>query len=174
MSDLPIHYLKSRNSDYLAGTDLEIFELEGKSKILTVKNVEYKENFNVNGRNKSKGLIIYFEEPYAKPFIVNPTNSRIINDKTGVIDAKKWIGFSLEFYFNSTVEMKVSKTETIKGGIRIKNVNVNGLVPPLEDIKTRIEKSTNKAELMSIWNKLSESEQIEYKDQVTNKYKTLK
>lgn len=169
-----IHYLKSRNSDFLAGTDLEIFELEGKPKVLTVKNVEYKENFNVNGRNKPKGIVMYFEEPYAKPFIVNPTNSRIINDKTGVIDAKKWIGFSIEFYFNNTVEMKVSKSETIKGGVRIKNVNVNGLVPPLEDIATRIEKSTNRVEVMAIWNKLSESEQITYKDAVTEKYKTLK
>ena len=174
MSDTPIHYLKSRNSDFLAGTDLEIFELEGKSKILTVKNVEFKENFNVNGRNKAKGLVMYFEEPYAKPLIVNPTNSRIINDKTGVIDAKKWIGFSIEFYFNNTVEMKVSKSETIKGGIMIKNVNVNGLVPPLEDIVTRVAKCTNKAEVMAIWNKLSENEQITHKELVTEKYKALK
>lgn len=170
----PIHYLKSRNSDFLAGMDLEIFELEGRSKILTVKKVEYKENFSVNGKNKPKGLIMYFEESYAKPLIVNPTNSRIINEKTGVIDASKWVGFSVEFYFNTTVEMRVSKTETIKGGVRIKSVNTNGLVPPLEDIKTRIDKSTNKAEIMSIWNKLSETEQINFKDQMTEKYKTLK
>ena len=171
--ETPIHYLKARNSDFLASTDLEIFELEGKSKKLTVKNVEYKENFNVNGRNKPKGLVMYFEEKYAKPFIVNPTNSRIINDLTGVIDAKKWIGFTIEFYFNNSVEMKVSKTETIKGGIRIKSVNTNDLVPALEDIDTRIEKSSNRAEIMAIWNSLNEADQITYKDKVTNKYKTL-
>jgi hypothetical protein len=170
----PIHYLKARNSDFLASTDLEIFELENKSNILTVKSVEYKENFSVNGRNKPKGLVMTFKEPYAKPFIVNPTNSRIINDLTGVIDATKWVGFSIEFYFNASVEMKVSRTETIKGGIRIKNVNTNGLVAPLKDIKTRIEECTNKAEIMAIWQKLSETEQVEYKEQVTNKYKTLK
>ena len=170
----PIHYLKARNSDFLAGTDLEIFELEGKSKTLTVKDVVYKENFSVNGRNKSKGLVMFFEENHAKPLIVNPTNSRIINEKTGVIDAKKWIGFTIEFYFNNKVEMKVSKTETVKGGIRIKNVNTNGLVPPIEDISARIKKSSNKAEVMSIWNSLSEKDQITYKDEVTLKYKDLK
>ena len=55
----------------MKGVDLEIFELEGKSKILTVKNVEYKENFKVNGRVKPKGIVMYFEEDYAKPLIVN-------------------------------------------------------------------------------------------------------
>lgn len=169
----PIHYLKSRNSDFLAGTDLEIFELEGKSKILTVKNVEYKENFKVNGRNKDKGLVVYFEETYAKPLIVNTTNSRIIKDLTGVIDAKKWKGFSLEFYFNTKVEMRVSKTETIKGGIRIKSVNTNGLVAPLEDIDTRLKQVTNTAELMSLWQCLDEEKQIVYKDKFTEKRKTL-
>lgn len=169
-----IHYLKSRNSDFLAGTDLEIFELEGKPKTLTVKDVRYLENFKVNGRVKPRGLVMYFEESYAKPLIVNTTNSRIIKDQTGVIDAKKWLGFIIEFYFNTSVEMKVSKTEVIKGGIRIKKVNTNGFAPPLEDIKTRIEQTTNKAEVMAIWNSLNEGDQIEYKDQVTEQYKTLK
>jgi hypothetical protein len=169
----PIHYLKSRNSDFLASTDLEIFDLEGLSKVLTVKNVEYKENFMVNGRKKPKGLVMYFKETYAKPLIINPTNSRIINDQTGVIDASKWIGFSLEFYFNAAVEMKVSRTETIKGGIRIRKVDTNGLVAPLSDLNTRIEQCTQKAEVMSIWQKLSETEQIEYKDKIQTKYKAL-
>lgn len=169
----PIHYLKSRNSDFLAGTDLEIFELEGKSKTLKVKSVEYKENFRVNGRLKPKGLIITFEELYAKPFIVNTTNSKIIKEQTGVIDASKWVGFSLEFYFNTKVEMKISKTETLKGGIRIKKVNTNGIVAPLADFKTRIEQSTNKAEILSIWAELNEQQQIEYKDQIVEKNKTL-
>ncbi len=168
-----IHYLKARNSDFLASTDLEVFELEGKSKTLTVKSVEYKENFMVNGRKKPKGLVMTFEEKYAKPFIVNPTNSRIIFDKTGVIDAKKWVGFSIEFYFNNKVEMKVSKTETIKGGIRIKAVDTNGIVPPLEDVGSRVDNCTNKAEVMAIWNKLSEQDQIMFKDKVSEKYKTL-
>lgn len=170
----PIHYLKARNSDFLAGTDLEVFDLEGKSKILKVKNVAYQENFLVNGRKKAKALVMYFEENYAKPLIVNTTNSRIIKDLTGVIDASKWIGFSIEFYFNTSVEMKISKTETLKGGIRIKNVNTNGLVPALEDVSTRIEKSTNKAEIMAIWNDLTEKDQVAYKDEVTIKFKTLK
>ena len=126
-----IHYLKARNSDFLAGTDLEIFELEGKSKILTVKNVEYKENFKVNGRVKPKGMVMYFEEEYAKPLIVNTTNSIFIKEVTGVIDAKKWIGFSVDFIFDISVEMQISKTETRKGGIRIKSVNTNGLIAPL-------------------------------------------
>lgn len=174
MEKKPIHYLKSRNSDFLASTDLEIFDLEGLSKILTVKNVEYKENFMVNGRKKAKGLVMYFKEPYAKPFIVNPTNSRIINDQTGVIDASKWIGFSIEFYFNTSVEMKVSRTETIKGGIRVKKVNTNGLVAPLADLNTRIEQCTKRAEVMAIWQKLSETEQIEYKEKIETKYKSIK
>lgn len=168
-----IHYLKSRNSDFLASTDLEIFELENKSKILTVKKVEYKENFMVNGRKKEKGIVMYFEENYAKPFIVNPTNSRIIKKLTGVIDACKWSGFSIEFFFNAAVEMKISKTETIKGGLSIKNVNTNGLIAPLADVKTRIDQCTNKAEIMAIWVELSETEQIHYKEQVTIKFKTL-
>ena len=172
--ETPIHYLKSRNSDYLAGVDLEIFELEGKSKVLTVKKVEYRENFKVNGRNKDKGIVIEFQEEYAKPFIVNPTNCRIIQDKTGVIDAKKWVGFSLEFYFNTKVEMKVSKTETIKGGVRVKSVNTNGLVAPLEDIETRISQCSNRAELMALWQSLDEKEQVIYKDKVTDKSKTFK
>lgn len=169
----PIHYLKARNSDFLAGTDLEVFELEGKSKILTVKNVEYKENFKVNGRIKPKGVVMYFEEPYAKPLIVNTTNSTFIKEITGVIDAKKWIGFSVEFRFDNKVEMKISKTETRKGGIRIKSVNTNGLIAPLEDIKTRIDQCTNKVEVMSIWESLTEQEQATHKLDVAEKYNTL-
>ena len=69
--------------------------------------------------------------------------------------------------------MKISKTETIKGGIRIKKVNTNGLAPALKDIKTRIEQSTNKAELMNIWQELSEKDQILYKDQITAKSLTI-
>jgi len=168
-----IHYLKARNSDFLAGTDLEIFELEGKSKILTVKNVEYKENFEVNGRVKPKGMVMYFEEEYAKPLIVNTTNSIFIKEVTGVIDAKKWIGFSVDFIFDINVEMQISKTEIRKGGIRIKSVNTNGLIAPLANVKTRIEQCTNKAEVMSIWQSLTEQEQAMHKLDVTEKYKTL-
>jgi len=168
-----IHYLKARNSDFLAGTDLEIFELEGKSKILTVKNVEYKENFEVNGRVKPKGMVMYFEEEYAKPLIVNTTNSIFIKEVTGVIDAKKWIGFSVDFIFDINVEMQISRTETRKGGIRIKSVNTNGLIAPLANVKTRIEQCTNKAEVMSIWQSLTEQEQAMHKLDVTEKYKTL-
>ena len=51
--------------------------------------IEYKENFIVNGRRKPKGLIMTFQESYAKPLIINTTNSRIIHEKTGVIDATK-------------------------------------------------------------------------------------
>jgi len=170
----PIHYLKARNSDFLAGTDLEIFELEGRSKILTVKNVEYLEDFKVNGKTKDKGIIFHFEEVYAKPMIVNPTNARIINHQTGVIDLKKCIGFSIEFYFSMSVEMKISKTETIKGGIRIKKVNTNGLIPPIEAIDDRIEKCTNKAEVMAIWRGLQEGQQIEFKEKIEKKYKSIK
>ena len=168
-----IHYRKARNSDYLAGTDLEIFELEGKSKKLTISKVEYKENFRVNGKMKPKGLIVYFEEDYAKPLIVNTTNSEIIKQQTGMIDASRWVGFTVEFYFNMDVQMKVSRTETIKGGIRIKSVNSNGLVPDIADIDGRIDKAQNKAELMAVWRGLSESEQINYKDKMNTKYKTL-
>ena len=75
MSTEPIHYLKARKSDFLAGTDLEIFDLEGKSKILTIDRVEYKENFKVNGHTKPRGLVIHFKESYAKPLICNSTNS---------------------------------------------------------------------------------------------------
>ena len=169
----PIHYLKARNSDYLASIDLEIFELEGKSKILTVKNVEYKENFKVNGRIKPKGVVMYFEEPYAKPLIVNTTNTTFIKEATGVIDGEKWIGFSIEFRFDNKVEMTISKTETIKGGIRIKSVNTNGLIAPLEDVSTRIQQCTNKAELISIWSSLSESEQAKHKNEATEKSLTF-
>jgi len=168
-----IHYLKARNSDFLASTDLEVFELEGKSKILTVKNVEYKENFKVNGRIKPKGVVMYFEEIYAKPLIVNTTNSTLIKEATGVIDAKKWIGFSVEFRFDDKVEMKISKTETRKGGIRIKSVNTNGLAAPLTDVKTRIDQCTKKVEVMAIWQELTEQEQAEYKLQISEKHKTL-
>ena len=168
-----IHYLKARNSDFLAGTDLEIFELEGKSKILTVKIVEYKENFKVNGRVKPKGIVMHFKEEYAKPLIVNTTNSIFIKEVTGVIDAKKWIGFSVDFIFDINVEMQISKTETRKGGIRIKSVNTNGLIAPLANVKTRIEQCTNKAEVMSIWQSLTEQEQAMHKLDVTEKYKTL-
>lgn len=169
-----IHYLKSRNSDYLAGTDLEIFELEGRSKVLTVSKVEYLEKFRVNGKIKDKGIVFYFKEDYAKPMIVNPTNARIINAQTGIIDLKKCVGLSIEFYFNMSVEMKVSKTETIKGGIRIKKVITNGLIPPLEAIEDRIDKCTNRAEVMAIWRSLTEEQQPEFKDMIETKYKLLK
>lgn len=174
MSKEPIHYLKSRNSDYLAGVDLEIFELEGKSKKLTVQDVAYMENFKVNGKIKPKGIVMYFKEPYAKPLIVNPTNSRIICDQTGIVDITKTIGFTIEFYFNTKVEMRVSKTETIKGGIRIKKVHTNGIYAPLENLKTRIEQCTSRAELMSIWRGINEADQITHKEQVEVKYKDLK
>lgn len=170
---MSIHYLKHRNSDFLAGTDLEIFELEGKSKTLTIKSVEYKENFKVNGRIKPKGIVVNFTEEYAKPLILNTTNSTFIKDTTGIIDAVKWAGFSIEFYFNTKVEMKVSKSETRKGGIRIKSVNMNGLFAPLKDFKTRIKECTNRAELLAIWQSLDEKQQIELKDLVTEKNKTF-
>lgn len=169
----PIHFLKSRNSDFLAGTDLEIFELEGKSNILTVKDVEYKENFRVNGKIKPKAIVMHFNEPYAKPLIVNPTNARTINQQTGVIDLTKTIGFKIEFYYNQNVEMQVSKTEVIKGGIRIKQVHTNGTYAPLSDLKQRIDQCTSKTEVMSIWRSLDESNQIIYKEQITQKYKTF-
>lgn len=170
----PIHYLKSRNSDFLAGTDLEIFELEGRSKSLTVKDVKFLKDFDVNGRKKAKGIVFYFKEDYAKPLIVNPTNARIINEQTGVIDLSKCIGFSIEFYFNTSVEMKVSKTKTIKGGIRIKKVNTNSLIPPLKAVGERIEKCTNRAEVMAIWRSLDEKQQPEFKEQIEVKYKSIK
>lgn len=168
-----IHYLKARNSDFLAGADLEIFELEGKSKTLTIQNVEYKENFNVNGRKKAKGIVVYFQESYAKPLILNTTNSTIIKELTGVIDAKKWIGFSVEFYFNTKIEMKVSKTEVKKGGIRIKSVDTNGLIAEMDDFEKRIESVTNEAELRAIWNSMNESQQVEFRDLVLEKNKNL-
>jgi hypothetical protein len=168
-----IHYLKHRNSDYLAGTDLEIFELEGNSKTLTVERVEYKENFKVNGKNKEKGIVAYFKEKYAKPMIVNPTNSRFIHEKTGVIDAGKWVGFSFELYLNMSVQMRISKTETLKGGISIKSVNVNGLIADIKDLNARIEECSSRIELLSIWNQLTEAQQIEYKTIVTAKNKTF-
>lgn len=173
METKPIHYLKGRKSDFLAGIDLEIFELEGKSTFLTIKSVEYKENFLVNGRRKPKGIVISFEESYAKPFILNTTNADFVKKNTGVIDASKWIGFTLGFFLKTDVEMKISKTETIKGGLRINKVNTNGFAPELADINTRIDQSSNKAELMNLWQGLSETEQIEYKDKMNAKYKTL-
>lgn len=170
---MSIHYLKHRNSDFLAGIDLETFNLECKSTVLKVKNVEYKENFKVNGRIKAKGIVMYFEEPYAKPLIVNTTNSKIIKEYTGIIDATKWIGLSIEFYFNTKVEMKISKTETKKGGVRVKKVHLNGIVAELEDIPSRIEQCTNKAEIMSLWQELDEEKQAAYKDDITSKNKSL-
>ena len=169
----PIHYLKARNSNFLAGVDLEIFETEGNPKTLTIKDVKYEKNIDVNGRKKPEAIVMYFEEEYAKPLIVNTTNRKIIKNQTGVIDASKWIGFSIEFFFDLSVKMRISKTETIKGGIRIKKVNTNGLAPALKDVKTRIEQSTNKAELMNIWQELTEKDQILYKDQITAKSLTL-
>ena len=169
----PIHYLKSRNSDYLAGTDLEIFELEGKSKILTVKNVLYLENFLVNGRKKDKGLVVYFAENYAKPMIVNTTNSREIKKQTGIIDASKWVGLSFEFYYDMKVSMKVSKTEIVNGGVRIKKVITNGLIAAIDDYEKRLEQVTNKTELLSLWQELDEQKQIELKDLFSTKQKTL-
>lgn len=166
-----IHYLSSRKSDFLAGVDLEIFQFEGKPSKLTIKSVEFKTNFWVNGRKKDKGIVISFVEEYAKPFICNPTNSREIKKQSGIIDASKWVGFTLDFFFNTKVEMKISKTETKKGGISVKKVETNGLVPPLKEISTRIEQSTKKAELLSIWQELGEAEQIEHKDAFTEKYK---
>lgn len=169
----PIHYLKARNSNFLAGVDLEVFDTEGNSNTLTIKDVRYEKNIDVNGRKKPEAIVMYFEEEYAKPLIVNTTNSKIIKNQTGIIDATKWIGFSIEFFFDLSVKMRISKTETIKGGIRIKKVNTNGLAPALKDVKTRIEQSTNKAELMNIWQELTEKDQILYKDQITAKSLTL-
>ena len=169
----PIHYLKSRKSDFLAGLDLEVFALEGKSCILTIKNVEYKENFKMNGLKKDRGLIVTFAEDYAKPFIVNPTNAREIKKQTGVIDASKWVGFSLDLYNNLSVVMRVSKTETLKGGIRIKKVHTNGLVPDIKDISTRLKQASTKVDLMSIWQELDEVQQGQYKENFTEKYKSF-
>ena len=170
----PIHYLKSRKSDYMAGVDLEIWDLEGKSKKLTISNVEFvkstdKKPFRVNGRIKDKALIIYFKEDYAKPLICNTTNSRKIKELTGVIDATNWVGFSIEFYFNTDVVMKRQQV----GGIRISDVFTNGLTADLKDIDTRIKEASNRAELMNVWNELTEALQIQYREDFTNKNKTF-
>lgn len=169
----PIHYLKARKSDFLAAIDLEIFELEGKSCTLTFKNLEYKENFKINGRKKDRGLVATFEETYAKPFIVNSSNALEIKKQTGVIDARKWVGFSVELYKDLRVQMRVSKTELIKGGIAIKKVHTNGLLPDIKDISTRLKQASTKVEIMSIWQELDEVQQGQYKENFTEKYKSF-
>ena len=173
MERKPIHYLKSRNSEYLAGVDLEVFELEGKTTTLTIKDVQYKENFKVNGRNKASGIVLTFTEPHSKPWIINPTQRREIKRQTGVIDLVKCIGFSLTLYVDMKVSFKVSREETIKGGVAIKSINTNGLIAPLKDVETRVKEVSNKAELMSLWNGLTEQEQITHKEIFTTKIKSL-
>lgn len=166
----PIHYRKNRKSDFLAGVDLEIFQLEGRSSTLTISKVEFHPTISVNGRNKANAILVHFKEDYAKPWIVNSTNTTLIKEKTGIIDAAKWIGFSVQFYFDTSVVMK----KEVVGGIRVKEVNTNGLVPKLEDIPSRIAKCTNIAELSNIWGELTEKQQAEFKDIVVEKNKTFK
>jgi len=120
----PIHYLNTRSSDYLASVDLEIFDLEGKSKTLTIKKIELKTNFEVNGRLKKKGIIAYFTETYAKPLIINTTNSERIKESTGIMDASKWVGFSLTFYFKSDVGAITRKSKQTQIRVYRKTKNI--------------------------------------------------
>lgn len=171
---MAIHYRDGRSSDFLAGVDLEAFVLKGLSCKLTVSKVDFHKVLSVNGRDKKNALVLTFDEPYAKPLIVNTTNSQDIKDATNQMDAEKWVGISIEFFYKKKgISMKVSRTETKEGGIRIKSIDTNGLFPDKQDIDKRIDYCSNEAELMDIWYELSENDQNKYKEKVVEKRKTI-
>ena len=125
MSDF-IHYRQNRNSDYFGSVEVEIFTEQNLPCLLTIQNVEYKENFMVNGKKKDRAIILYFQGQ--KAWICNPTNCKILERILGKKNAKEWIGETIELY----VDYKVQFAKEIVSGVRVKAEKYVRKLPDLQ------------------------------------------
>jgi phenylacetate-coenzyme A ligase PaaK-like adenylate-forming protein len=121
-----IHFRQNRKSDFFGSVEVEVFTEQGKPCILEIKEVEYKENFMVNGKKKDRAIVLYFQGQ--KPWICNSTNCNIIKKLTSQINAKKWIGVKIELY----VDYNVKFAKDTVSGVRVRESLPNVVLPKLE------------------------------------------
>ena len=125
MSDF-IHYRQNRNSDFFGSVEVEVFTEQNLPCVMQVINVEYKENFMVNGKKKDRAIILSFQGQ--KPWICNPTNCKILERVLGKKNAKEWIGETIELY----VDYKVQFAKEVVSGVRVKAEKFVKKLPLLE------------------------------------------
>lgn len=125
MSDF-IHYRQNRNSDYFGSVEVEVFTEQNLPCVMQITNVEYKENFMVNGKKKDRAIILSFQGQ--KPWICNPTNCKILERVLGKKNAKDWIGETIELY----VDYKVQFAKEVVSGVRVKAEKFVKKLPSLE------------------------------------------
>jgi len=125
MSDF-IHYRQNRNSDFFGSVEVEVFTEQNLPCVMQITNVEYKENFMVNGKKKDRAIILSFQGQ--KPWICNPTNCKIIERILGKKNAKEWIGETIELY----VDYKVQFAKEVVSGVRVKAEKFVKKLPLLE------------------------------------------
>ena len=112
-----VSYRKAYKSDHLGVVDLEEMIENGKSLVVTIKDVFFEEGVVVAG-NKGSHNIAYFAEPGMKPLVLNSTNAESVRAlcKGGArLDTWK-LPVLVELYIDATVKMKGQ----VVGGIRIK------------------------------------------------------
>ena len=118
MSEIKKHWRDVYNSEFLASWDLE------KNCILTIK--EAKEQECKLAKGKEIKLVAHFLEPImsngvkSKPLILNPTNCKFIQVRTGLPFFKDWTGLKVEI----SVQANTGGIGNANG-LRIVNVFLN-------------------------------------------------
>lgn len=117
MSTTKHHYRNVYKSDHLGVADLEEMLEQGKSLIVTIKEVKQEFGKSVAGK-KGDFNIAYFHEQI-KPWVLNAGNAKIIksfakNDPF----VENWKDITIELYIDDSVKMK---GETV-GGVRVRPV----------------------------------------------------
>jgi len=112
-----VSYRKAYKSDHLGVVDIEEMIENGRSTIVTVKDVFFEEGVVVAG-NKGNHNIAYFEEIGIKPLVLNATNAESIRALCGGgANLSTWkMPVRVELYIDATVKMKGQ----VVGGVRIK------------------------------------------------------
>ena len=125
-----VSYRKAYKSDHLGVVDLEEMLENGKSLIVTIRDVFFEESIVVAG-NKGNFNIAYFEDDGIKPLVLNATNAESIRSLCGGgTTLSTWkMPVRVELYIDSTVKMKGQ----IVGGVRIKREKPAIVKPPIKE-----------------------------------------
>lgn len=124
-----VSYRKAYKSDHLGVLDLEEMLEQGKSLLVTVKEVWY-EDTTVAG-NKGNYNIAYFEEAGVKPLVLNATNAATLRHLCGGgVELNTWkLPILVELHIDRSVKMKGE----VVGGVRIKREKVSKPKLPIKD-----------------------------------------
>lgn len=124
-----VSYRKAYKSDHLGVLDLEEMLEQGRSLVVTVKEVWY-EDTSVAG-NKGNFNIAYFEEAGVKPLVLNATNAATLRHLCGGgVELNTWkLPILVELYIDASVKMG----REVVGGVRIKREKVEKPKLPIKD-----------------------------------------